>query len=62
MKKMVRLSIMSHLWIILTFIILFFTEGVVFLEPKKILNENSEGSTSVNRAQGSLSVRFHPNV
>jgi hypothetical protein len=40
MKKMVRLSTMSHLWIILTFIIF---EEVVFLQPKK---EFSEGSTS----------------
>ena len=36
-----------------------FAEGIVVLEPKKIiLNEKSEGSTSVNRAQGSLSVVF----
>jgi hypothetical protein len=39
---------------------LLFAEDVVFLQPKKIINEISEGSTSVNRAQGSLS--FHPNV
>ena len=26
-------------------------EGVVFLEPKKIINETSESSSSVNRAQ-----------
>ena len=59
-KKMVRLSTLSRLWIILTSTI---CEDVVFLQPKKIKNENFlEGSTSVNRAQGKLSVCFHPNV
>jgi hypothetical protein len=38
-----------------------FAEGVVFLRPKEIIDEISEGSTSV-RAKGSLSVCFHPNV
>ena len=54
MKKMVRLSTTSHLWMILT---LLFVEGVVFLEPKKIINE-IQGSTSVtrNHTQGSHSV------
>jgi hypothetical protein len=41
---------------------LFFAEGVVFLRPKKIIDEISEGSTFVNRAKGSLYVCFHPNV
>jgi hypothetical protein len=38
----------------------FLAEGVVFLRPKKIIDEISEGSTSMNRAKGSLSVCFHP--
>ena len=46
---------MSHLKIILAAFIIF--EDVVFLQPKK---EISEGST-LYRAQGSLSARFHPN-
>ena len=49
-KKMVRLSTLSRVWIILMFTI---CKDVVFLQPKKIINENfSKGSTSVNRAQG----------
>ena len=34
-------------------------EGVIFLEPKKIINEILEGSTSVNHTHG---ICFHPNV
>ena len=41
-----------------------YAEGVIFLEPKEILNEISEGSVSMNRVQSSLfqAVFFHPDV
>jgi hypothetical protein len=53
--RMVRFSTMAHLWMFLTLLL---GAGVVFLQPKKITNEMVEG-TSVNRAQGSIPIKFH---
>ena len=48
---------------ILTFIYLFFAEGVVYLEPKKIINEIPlAGPNSIDHAQGGPSVCLYPIV